>query len=309
MAESIIFNGQEISNEVEAMAATHEMYAGGRQADTITLTFSDDDGLWDKWKPATGDTLIYSNGGTSTGKMFIYDPEPSNGIYILRATALPQDAKLAHSKSWEQVYLSQFGTEVAARSGLTFELYGLENIYYNYMRQDAEPDIAFLRRIAELEGGGITVYDGRLIMFKESYLESQEPTIQLSTIGATFEPHDYTGNLYGAAEVRSGIYRGKFSADEENKRILQPDPRQRIMCTSNAEATRYAAGLLRMANKGTREARMQSTLMAELSAGICISLDNPAIPSWGGSFFVHHLRHEYHKETTTLFMRRPLEGY
>lgn len=307
MAEIITYNNTDISAEVDVLAATHETYAGGRQADTLELVFDDDQGLWSKWKPAVGDSITYQNGGAGSGTMFVYEPEISNGLCTIRATSLPAAAKTKRSKSWEQVYLRQFGTEIAERSGLTFELCGLNNLYYDYMQQANEGDAAFLRRIAELEGGGIVVFDKRLIMFKDSELESQEAGVQLSALGGIFEHKDLSGGLYGAAEIRSGSYFGRFTADPDNKTIYIPD--KKILCTSNAEAYRFAAGMLRMANKDKLTAKLTTNLTPAVTAGMTAELEDTNAPGWDGLVFLYRVRHEYHNARTVLYMRRPLEGY
>ena len=307
MREIITYNGKDISKDVETIAATHEMYAGGRQADTIELVFLDDEKLWAKWQPVVGDVISYQKGGTPTGKMFVYEPYIDNNLCIIRATSIPGGMSIVRSKSWEQVYLQQIGDEIAKRSGLEFELLGFSNLYYDYMKQDNQTDGGFLRNLAELEGGGITVYDGRLIMFKESYLEEQKEKAIITTTGAQFERIDRTGSLFGSAEVRCGSFFGKFTADKTNGRILKPQ--RTISCTSNAEAARYAAGILRQANKEKTEAILRSPLMPDVSAGVVVDLNNTIVPSWSGRFFVYKIRHEYHKDKSTTFMRRTLEGY
>ena len=307
MTEIITYNNTDISAEVDVLAATHETYVGGRQADTLELVFDDDRGLWSKWKPAVGDTIAYQNGGAGSGTMFVYEPEITNGLCTIRATSLPKNAKIKRTKSWEQVYLRQFGAEIAERSGLTFELQGLENFYYEYMQQVAESDVAFLRRIAEMEGGGIVIYDKRLIMFKDSELEGRDAGVQLSTLGGLFESKDKSGELYGAAELRSGSYFGRFTADPDNKMIYTPD--ELIRCTSNAEAYRFAAGILRTQNKDKMTAKLTTDLMPEVTAGVMAELENTIASGWSGLFFLYRVRHEYHNERTVLYMRRPLEGY
>ena len=305
MAEKIIYNNTNISTATTSMAATYDMFVGAQQADNIVLTFEDSDSRWKKWAPKSGDTIEYQRDGVSTGIMHIYEPQLLNGLCIIRACSMPQDAKVKHSKSWQQVHLLQFGNEVAARFGMTFELLGLSDLYYEHMRQENETDIGFLQKIASLEGAALILFNNRIIMAQEKPLEASDAILQVSAAGSYIESSDKRGLAYGSAEVRAGVYYGKYTADASNKRNFLPE--QSIMAGSNAEAARFAAGQLRQINKQLTDAKMQTSLMPELTAGVNIELTGSDVPFWNGKNYLYHVRHEYHKQQTTLFMRKPLE--
>ena len=305
MSEQIIYNNVDISGSVETEEAVHDMYAGCEQADTLTLTFEDEGADWDAWGAVPGDTVVYKNGGTSTGTMYVHSVYPENGFFTVRAASIPQNAKLCHTKSWESVHLLQVGSEVAGRFGFSFRIEGMENFYYDYIAQENEPDIAFLNRIAKLEGGILIVYNNEVILYGEEALEKRETDLEVTTGDGTFSGCDRSGDIFGKAKLSAGSCYGVFTADPSNSRTLDIKGR----ATSDAEAKRWARGLLRQANKNGRTCRLQKDIMREFSAGITVDLDNQAAPKWSGKMFLYHVRHEYKKERTTLFMRPPLEGY
>lgn len=305
MKEQIIYNNVDISDIVITEEAVHDMYIGCEQADTLTLTFEDEGADWDAWGAAPGDTVTYKNGGTSTGTMYVHSVYPENGFFTVRATSIPQKAKLCHTKSWESVYLMQLGTEIAARFGFSFRAEGIENIYYSYIAQENETDIGFLSRIACLEGGALITYNDAIVLYGEAELEQRADDLEVTAEDGVFSASDRSGNLFGSAKLSAGSCYGIFTADPENSRRLDV----KGTATTNAEAKRWAQGLLRQANKGCKTCRLQKDILPEISAGVVVDLVNQVVPGWSGKMFAYHVRHEYKKEKTTIFMRPPLEGY
>lgn len=306
MDEQITYNGEDISGSVKSIQAVHDMYAGNRQADTLALVFEDEEAKWSGWGAAPGDTVTYRNGGTSTGRMYVSGVENAGGYTTLRASSIPQKARQRRTKSWESVWLAQIGAETASRFGFSFLLSGMADQNYKYIAQDNETDIGFLGRIARMEGGCLVAYDGRIVFYGEQELETAEPAVKIDASDGSFEIYDQSGDLYGGAKVYAGACKGSYTADPSNGRILIPEG---LHPTTDAEAYRWAKGLLRSANKGARSCRLQRDIMRELSAGITVSLAGAEPPEWNGTMFLYHVRHEYDRERTTFFLRFPLEGY
>lgn len=296
----ITYNGVDITGKVYASEVTHEMYAGGHP-DTLAITFRDDRHLWAGWEPRIGDTITYQNEGVSTGLMYIYDIDISNLEIRLFAYSLPTALKTRYTKAWEEVYLSQIFGELSEES----EIKWIEDVWYKYKQCNTKIS-SFLNTTAELEAAVFVCYNGKAMMINEAVLEAQEPSCDIYSNGSSITVSDRRAQMYDGCIVQSGEYSGVFRVSS-GERIYRPDVD--IPCYSDAEAIRYAKGLLRMANKQMYSIRLQHTLLPKLSAGICVNLVNDKMAEHKGRMYVYRIRHEYHRNITTMFLRKPLEGY
>ena len=300
MAEVITYNGVDITGKVNASKVTHEMYAGGHP-DTLSITFQDDEHLWSKWKPQIGDCVTYKNDGASTGNMYVFDLEVTDTVTKIYAYSLPPSLKVRYTKTWESVYLSQILKELSGE----YEILGMDDVWYKYKLCN-EKISGFINSTAELEAAVFIYYNDKAILINEEALEAQGIVSELDCIGYRVTVKDHRAQLYDACIVQSGKYQGVCRVGS-GERLYKPNIS--IPCSSDAEANRFAKALLRMANKQMYDIRLQGQIIPELSAGICVNLINNDMPDHQGKMFVYRVRHEYHRNKTTAYMRMPLEGY
>lgn len=303
----ITYKGVDITESVSINRCWHDMYAAGR-SDTLLLRVNDVDNLWDQWAPSVGDEIRVDYGAIGTGVMFVTSAKPRNGKYNIEAQSAPASGFETRDKSWQKVRLLQLGQEIAGRNGLSFESYGVTDQLYEYLLQSNESDFKFLHRRAQLEGCAFLVYDKKLILYDEAYMEAQAP---LETLEVTLDgDYDYTDqreNLYGSCVIENGLYKGDFDAGNNVSRILKPAPD--FYVGSNAEAARYAKALLRANNKDCLNGYVHTRIMTGYAAASTVTLDNARAPSWDGPVFISHIRNDYSQGKSKIFFRRPLEGY
>ena len=303
----LTYKGVDITDSVSINRCWHDMYAGGR-ADTLHLRINDVDAVWDGWAPAIGDELRVDYGTISTGTMFLVSATPTNGSYDIEAWSAPASGYALQSKAWQRVRLLQLGAEIAERHGLAFSSYGVEDCLYPYLYQNKKGDFAFLAEICKLAGCSLLVYNERLVMYSEPYMEAQTPTEVLEvTVDGDYKYTDHRSALYGSCIITSGNYSGSFDAGNGAGRVLRPDTPPNI--SSNTEADRYAKNLLRAANKGGQAGFVRSSILPGYAAASTVNLSNARAPSWDGSVFIDHIRNDYGKGESKIFFRRPLEGY
>ena len=303
----IIYKGVDITESVSINRVWHDMYAGGR-SDTLFLRVNDTERVWDVWSPQVGDEIAVKYGSIGTGTMFISSAIPKNGVYEIEAQSAPPSGFESHSKAWQSVRLLQLGKEIAEQNGLTFASYGVDDVLYSYILQDGEGDFAFLNRRASLEGCAVIIYDKKLILYDERYMEAQKPSESIEvTIDGDYKYIDNRAEIYGSCVVQSGIYSGEFSAENGSGRIYRPQGFG--MVGSNIEAARFAKNLLRAKNKNTYGGYVYSRILPEYAAASMVELINARAPSWDGAVFLEHIRNDYGKGQSKLFFRRPLEGY
>lgn len=305
----LIINGVDIFDKVSVRYCVHDMHAADR-ADALTIRFNDPKGFWSMWQPAAGSVISFEGDtGGRTGRMFIHSTRPENGVYTLRAFSTPTIGAAKASRSWTGVHFFQIANEVAQRIGLEYKNYGCTDQLYRYIAQENETDLAFFSRLCMLEGYQAIVYDGKLVTYDEHYIEQQTPAAAIEIgAGGVFAYQDRSGEAYSSAVISSGSFSGSFTVPgSKTKRILRPaDP---IKVTSNAEATRFARGILRAANKGLTSGSFCRELMPGYAAASLIRLTTTKAEGWNGTIFLTRVRHDHIRNTTTVFFRRPLEGY
>ena len=267
---NLYYNGVDIYGDVSVNYCVHEMFAE-KQADTLVIRFNDTKGTWSKWQPAEGDTVQFKEGASDTGKMFVHSMKPENGLFTIRAMSMPKSGKTKKSKSWEGVRFLQLANEFAGNHGLTFQNYGCTDQVYPYIKQDNETDFALFHRLCALEGCQMLIFDGKLLAYNEQYIEGQTP------------------------------------ADSSTSSVLRPAVP--IQVTSNAEAARFAKGLLRNANKFARSGYFSKSLMTGYAAASILTLSTPRATMWDGTVFVYKVRHDFVGNKSTIYFRHILEGY
>ena len=304
----LYYNGADIYKDVSVNYCVHEMYAE-KQADTLVIRFNDTKGVWSKWNPAAGDTLRLKEGASDTGEMFLHSMKPENGLFTIRAMSMPQSGTTRRSKSWEGVRFLQLGNEIAKRHGLIFKSYGCKDQVYPYLKQSNEKDFVFFSRLCMQEGCQMLIYNGELVAYDERYLESLPAagTLEVEENGQ-FAYEDNRAACYGSCEVSSGGFSGKFKAPNAiNAAVLRPD--NPIAVSSNAEAARFAKGLLRNANKYGHTGQFSKALLTGYAAASVLKLKTPKASAWNGTVFVYKVRHDFVGNKSTLYFREPLEGY
>jgi hypothetical protein len=305
---NLYYEGVDIYNDVSVNYCVHEMHAE-KQADTLVIRFNDTKGVWSKWNPAEGDAIRFKEGASDTGKMFIHSMRPENGLFTVRAMSMPKTGRTKKSKSWEGVRFLQIANEIAGAHGLTFENYGCTDQVYPYLKQDNETDFALFSRLCTLEGCQMLIYDGKLLAYNEQYIEGQTPAGDLEVDeNGNFIYHDNRAACYGSCVIESGSFSGSFTApNATSSTVLRPA--QRIQVNSNAEAARFAKGLLRNANKYGHTGQFSKALLTGYAAASLLQLKTPKASAWDGPVFVYKVRHDFVGNKSTLYFRDMLEGY
>lgn len=302
----LYYKGSDIYKKVSVNKCVVDLYAE-RESDTLTLRFNDVKGLWSKWGVNTGDEISFVHEAVKTGRMYIRDEGERNGLYTVVAMSAPKDFHSGTFKSWEEVKFRQMASEVAARHGLAYEGYDVADRTYTYLAQRGEPDSAFLQHRCQLEGCAMIVRDGKVVVYDERSLESSpaSETLVVSVDGV----YDYSiSQVYGSCEVIAGQYSASFTAPgATSSAVYRPD--RCIQVGSQAEAQRFAQNLLRLVNKYQIAGCIRRKLSLNYAPGSVLRLETVKASKWDGKVFVTHVRHDFLRNETKIWFRRPLEGY
>lgn len=298
----IFYNSKDITDSISVNSCIHDMFACST-ADTLTLKFNDIKRLWDGWQAKNEEIISVTYGIAKTGAMFINSVKPENGTMTLRASSIPPTAKNKHNKSWENVKLLQLAKEIADRNNLGFDSYGVTDRLYAYVRQENISDFEFLQKRCELESLAFIVYDKKLVLYSEEYLEKQTPakTIQIET-DTDFTYTDNAQKGYGKITVKNGDITGSYTS--KNGLSRAKDMVISTYISGQDEANRFAEGILRQENKNLASGIFKDAIMREFSAGSIIDLKTVGANSWNGNIFVSHLRQDYVNLKTKMFFRK-----
>lgn len=303
---SVRYQGVEIYDKVSVARCWHDMHAWGA-LDELVITFGDTQNLWDGWNPKDDDIIEVSDGAARTGKMYVRDVKPQSSSMDIRAYPVPHVMREAKCRSWESIRLLQLIAQIAQEAGMSYEAYGIENSLYAYVEQRNESNLAFLSKRLTYEGASLIAFDGKLIAYSGAWAESQAPAKRMEIEpGKDYEMEDNTARAYGSCLVTDGRTEATFTAGpgRQLKKVLG----ERI--TDAAEASRFARGLLRAANREAAVIRLRTdTLLREWAAGSVLEVEASAAASWNGRAFVSHLRHDYFDSRSKIWMTKMLEGY
>lgn len=299
---TVIYNGVDITSRVSIRKCWHDMYAKGR-SDELFLKFNDPMRLWDRWQPSSGDRIEIRSGTISSGEMYIARTLPENGAFSVWAQSMPISAQDKRGKTWQGVRFLQLCREVADRQGLSLETYGVEDHLYAYVMQSGEGDFSFLHKRCALEGCAFLVYSGKLVVYNEAYLEQAEPGETLRILSDTdFRYTDDKAMLYGSCVVTIGPYTGTASVSNGSYREYAPSVDAGV--SSQEEADRFAANLLRGANQMARCGYIRFPILAGYAAGSTARLENDRAPSYNGKVFLTHVRNDYAAGSCIVYFRR-----
>jgi uncharacterized protein len=307
----IIYNGTDITSSVHPTKALVTDRSGGKP-DSISLQFSDTEGIWSKWKPAKGDTLQVKDSGLDSGLMFIDEISQVAGKFGLAALSIPQESKTARSQGWEAVRFMEFATQIGSRYGFAVKTYGVTNHLYERVDQIEEPDFSFLATRCSFEGYALKINDRSIVIYDEAAQEKTAPdphlaVIQQSGINGNFEFVNKSVDIYGKCIVRGqtmGEYiEGEFAAAD----IAGPTLVKRLYVSNKAEANRWAKGSLRGSNKYMITGALSIDLNTNYAAGTTVQVSETGM--FDGVYFIDSLVHDLINNRTRLKMRKPLEGY
>ncbi|MEB3103088.1 phage late control D family protein [Ferviditalea candida] len=308
---NIIYNGTDITSSVQPTVLQITDNAGGKP-DSVTAVFSNTEGLWSKWKPSKNDTLRIKQDGFDTGTMYIDELTQGAGVFGLKALSIPQIAKTARSQGWENVRFLEIATRIAARYRFGLQTYNVVNHLYSRVDQIEEPDFAFLAYRSMLEGYALKINNGNLVIYDEATEEQKAPDavngkIFLRDLHGAFEFKDKSTDIYAKCIVRSQMSSGYIQGEYSASGIYGPTMKRNLYMTNQAEANRWARGLLRSTNKYMITGTFGIDLNPNLAAGTSVNVSE--VGMFDGKFFIDRLIHDLIHNRTQLTIRKPLEGY
>lgn len=305
MGYQILHNGKNIRGEIDpAECFSCDRYGG--MLDDLTIMLSSES------CPVTfneGDTLeVKVQGGFSTGEMYLDSCEGEHGRFTLRAISCRHNNRRRKSRIWNRVKLSKIINDVAADTGLTPLLYGVEDFTYASVAQIMEPDLQMLARLCKREGYSIKCDNGNLIVFNEYFLEhnSSPVTIHREDVGSGYKFSRSTNGLsrmtvrHFDPETMRTI---SHTATDEN--VPGGEDIRIEYVKDTQEAHRASVGYLRDANKLFISGALKTAQNAAVAAGtVC---DLTGFEEFDGRYVAYEVTHDFVREQTAIKVRKVLD--
>lgn len=167
----IIYEGVDITDNAEVASCVYTDASGGRM-DCLSIAFEHPE-TWYSWRPVEGDRLeIKDENGFSTGEMYVHNISPEDGRFLLRAYSARCGGKDRKWLSYAGVTLKNLADACAAECGMEADIWGLtKDIEYPYIIRQNETPLAFLQRVACLEGGVMKCVKGKLAVIGIEYAQ------------------------------------------------------------------------------------------------------------------------------------------
>lgn len=305
MDVQLIYEGKDIAGAIEVNKVDITDTAGG-MADSLEVRANDTQGVWSQWNPQKNDTIQVIQDGFDSGIMYVDEIEQQRGYYIIRALSLPQETKTNKTKCWEEVRFLEFAGEIAVRYGMQLQTYGIENYLYSRVEQTEQTDFEFLAFRCMLEGYALKITGGEVVIYKEQYMESQQPakTIHLTDLDGDYQFKIKSTGIYSACTVTQGSIQVEYKAEGVYGPTFRVD---NIGLSGPGEAARYAQNILRHYNKQERIGRCSIQLDLGIAAGNTIQIVGVGMAD--GKYFCEKIIHKVIEKKSLLRLRKPLEGY
>lgn len=303
----IMYEGKDIFPSISVYEIHYTQYSENH-ADVLEMQFNDIGTNWDRWDDGKmkGTEISVEAEGIKTGKMYVFNCEPKNNRFHLKAMSVPPDYNSTATKAWEGVTLEDLAKEVAGNHGLDFKSFDTKGKKRKHVHQDNEGDFKFLSRRCELEGACFVVYDGILNLYDEMKIENGQGGVEIDIDDEKFTsiaPSEKTNLAVGEYTISNGRYEGT-ATDEQYKLVKTLVVSEAV--ESSADCEELAKAYLRKENKGVNTIEIKTDLLKGVSAGSVVKCKSAKKPKWNAELFVYKLRHSIVENKTTVWARKPL---
>ena len=298
----LIYNGVDITNDIDIKSCHLNDNAGGG-ADDAVIAFPDSDRIWGRWNPVRGDTVRINTEDYSTGLMYVDSFTQGAGTFTLQAISTPLSAKKPKNRIWRNVRLMEIAADIAKNSNLTLQAYGVIDYTYKAISQANNADIAFLNALCVREGYCCKVYDSKLIMFGEQYMESK-PAVPTITPDDVYPGHDFSvaDELLESFTVLYCPPGGSLISYTAMSGSAGSSGRKIELLSTIAEAERWAKGYLRSVNKNRITGWLQMKYITTVAAASVVNLSGFGVMD--GKYYISKVSQDTVRNKSYLSVRR-----
>ncbi len=261
----LYYEGTDITDDVDVCACTHNDASGGK-CDMLDIEL-ENAAQWMRWKPGQDDVIEAVEGQYTTGALYINTFIPSGDRFRVLATSLKSVARRKAWQSFTGAKIKDIIASCAAQCEMGWYVSGIdENAVIPYIERENEGCTAFLDRLMRMEGATLKTVSGRLACIGIEYAQNLEAihniTIAPNQRGVSMRKRE---NLkYSGITIRTPYAEASaidLDAAQQEAHIITNVP-----ALSNAQAGRWARGLLIHNNRAAEHITIQSDFNAGFTA-------------------------------------------
>lgn len=300
----IFYQNVNITDQVIVSSAKCRDVSDGR-CDSLDIVLRQS-AAWHHWNPKTDDTIEVTNGGYSTGEMYVSSVIPEDGKYRILATAQKSGARRKARKSFEGKTLEDIISYCAAECGMAYRIYGIDGkIRYPYLLRKEESCAAFLSRLAKLEGAVLKTYSGRLTMIGIAAAQKIRPneTMQISAqqIGSAYQRKEIKYKTLTIKTPYVSVTATDSAAEKGVGKVCCDVP-----AADAATAGRWARGMLLTHNRKADSMTLHTTFRSAWSAMVRIDITGDTEAN--GQWIIDEVEHDFTENTSRAVMLRCIES-
>lgn len=295
------WNGTDITQYCSITGCVYRDAAGGR-SDSLELQM-DRASDWYRWAPEEGDEITVTEGGFTTGKMYLTAVIPAGDRYRILASSVNPKANIKAWAGYKDVWFKTLLERCAAECGMTGKIFGMEdNLLIPYALRKGEGCAAFLDRIGRAEGFKIKAYNGVFRAIYLPYAEGMDPAVRLNI----------------TAKQRSVSYRRRENLKWAGVKVKSPWANASAMdtavgggnirtvtdlpATDAVMAGRWARNLLLENNRKAEELRISQKLNTAMTALTRVSISGGT--DMDGEWICEEAEHDLKEKTTSALLLR-----
>lgn len=296
----VLYEGVDITDSVCVASATYADHAGGRM-DELDIAFEQTEN-WLRWQPRAGDRIEVREGGVSTGEMYVHAVCPEDK-FLLRAYGARSAGRDARWKSFENLTLQAVAEETAGESGMKCALFGIDgSIKYHYLLRRHETPLAFLQRLATMEGAVLKCVGGKMNLIGIDYAQALNPVRKMNLSVA--EQGLFYTNLEGKKIEQLGVngperiaWAWDNGASTGRRMVLNEH------CADMIQAKRWACGALKCGNRQCERIEITTEIDGALTAMMPVEIVSADLAN--GRWLVQEAAHDLvNRQTKAVFVRQ-----
>ncbi len=302
---TVYINEQMIADPPDS--CTYMAYLEGK-CNSLEMTFDDSEGAIKALELEKGDTVQVLEGNVDTGEMYISGIDYSGSQAAIRALSLPVSAFKTKNQYWENATLTAIIDDVLEDTDLIVEYIDKPKFTYKEVTRIEEEPLKFISGRLRLEGFGVRIHDGKVIIFDEKKLESAEYVLQMTAESFESAP-DYSTKDAGLIEMVENTYKAADGTEiktTEKSGIDGKILRTNMTVSSVGESIRLSKGIMRTANKYEYLAQGGVENLDRQPGEVVYLADAPK--GHTGENLIYMIKNDISGNKQTLYMRRPIEG-
>lgn len=296
--------GRNITQYVNITGCVHRDVSHGR-SDSLELTL-DHASTWYKWGPEEDDEIRVVHEQDDTGILYLNTVIPTGNQYRILATSLKRSAARKAWGSYRNTTLQRLFEQCAAECQMSGKLYGIDGkLEIPYVLRENEGCAAFLDRIGSREGIAVKALNGAFRGIDLLYAQGRkaEMTISISANqeGVIYKRQDNTKFTALTVKTPWATATARDTAAKGNNAPVYTH----LPAMNNAQAGRWARGLLLAHNRQAEEITLDIGLNTRLSAMTRVDITGDT--DMTGEWITDEVEHDLFQKTTTAKLLRVID--